>query len=186
MTAVFLPTRRRRRKRNGGAVCRQWGRGGKGGSKNFKRMCSGGKRQCYLIRVCHHVNIFEHCILSQYLPHLPPVSFLLKFRHLGSSTAANWVSFDLNVSCSSCWGYSLINTLKLKFQGYFLHLHLSLYLFQFSAIVSNNIVTRLTCIGLIKPGNTHETPWTCHMYACTLTSTCLLEFTPDTKHQRLM
>jgi len=35
-------------------------------------------------------------------------------RHLGSSTAANWVSFDLNVSCSSCWGYSLINTLKLK------------------------------------------------------------------------
>jgi len=22
--------------------------------------------------------------------------------HLGSSTAANWVSFDLNVSCSSC------------------------------------------------------------------------------------
>ena len=35
-------------------------------------------------------------------------------RHLGSSTAANWVSFDLNVSCSSCWGYSLINTLKIK------------------------------------------------------------------------
>jgi len=34
--------------------------------------------------------------------------------HLGSSTAANWVSFDLNVSCSSCWGYSLVNTLKLK------------------------------------------------------------------------
>jgi len=33
---------------------------------------------------------------------------------LGSSTAANWVSFDLNISCSSCWGYSLINTLKLK------------------------------------------------------------------------
>jgi len=37
-----------------------------------------------------------------------------KFGHMGSSTAANWVSFDLNVSCSSCWGYSLINTLKLK------------------------------------------------------------------------
>ena len=31
-----------------------------------------------------------------------------------SSTAANWVSFDFNVSYSSCWGYSLINTLKLK------------------------------------------------------------------------
>ena len=29
-------------------------------------------------------------------------------------TAANWVSFDFNVSYSSCWGYSLINTLKLK------------------------------------------------------------------------
>ena len=35
--------------------------------------------------------------------------------NLGSSTAANWVSFDLNVSCSSCWGYSLINTLKLNY-----------------------------------------------------------------------
>jgi len=33
-------------------------------------------------------------------------------RHLGSLTAANWVSFDFNVSYSSCWGYSLINTLK--------------------------------------------------------------------------
>jgi len=35
-------------------------------------------------------------------------------RHLGSLTAANWVSFDFNVSCSSCWGYSLINTFKFK------------------------------------------------------------------------
>jgi len=35
-------------------------------------------------------------------------------RHLGSLTAANWVSFDFNVSYSSCWGCSLINTLKLK------------------------------------------------------------------------
>jgi len=35
-------------------------------------------------------------------------------RHLGSFTAANWVSFDFNVSYSSCWGYSLMNTLKLK------------------------------------------------------------------------
>ena len=34
--------------------------------------------------------------------------------HLGSLTAANWVSFDFNVSYSSCWGYSLMNTLKLK------------------------------------------------------------------------
>ena len=31
-------------------------------------------------------------------------------RHLGSLTAANWVSFDFNVSYSSCGGYSLINT----------------------------------------------------------------------------
>ena len=29
-------------------------------------------------------------------------------------SAANWVSFDFNVSYSSCWGYSLINTFKLK------------------------------------------------------------------------
>ena len=36
------------------------------------------------------------------------------YRHLGSLTAANWVSFDFNVSYSSCWGYSLINTLKFK------------------------------------------------------------------------
>jgi len=34
--------------------------------------------------------------------------------HLGSLKAANWVSFDFNVLYSSCWGYSLINTLKLK------------------------------------------------------------------------
>jgi len=33
---------------------------------------------------------------------------------LGSLTAANWVSFDFNVAYSSRWGYSLINTLKLK------------------------------------------------------------------------
>jgi len=35
-------------------------------------------------------------------------------RHLGSLTDANWLSFDFDVSCSSCWGYSLINTLKFK------------------------------------------------------------------------
>jgi len=45
---------------------------------------------------------------------LIPNRFIRVIWHLGSSTAANWVSFDLNVSCSSCWGYSLINTLKLK------------------------------------------------------------------------
>ena len=38
--------------------------------------------------------------------------------HLGSLTAANWVSFDFNVCYSSCWGYSLINTLKLKKHKY--------------------------------------------------------------------
>jgi len=30
------------------------------------------------------------------------------------SGQSSWVSFDFNVSYSSCWGYSLINTLKLK------------------------------------------------------------------------
>jgi len=40
-------------------------------------------------------------------------SFLFVW-HLGSLTAANWVSFDFNVSYSSGWGYSLINTYKLK------------------------------------------------------------------------
>jgi len=40
--------------------------------------------------------------------------FLNNTRHLGSLTAANWVSFDFNVVYSSCWGYSLTNTLKLK------------------------------------------------------------------------
>ena len=43
--------------------------------------------------------------------------------HLGSLTAANWVSFDFNVSYSSCWGYSLLNTLKLK---KFLRCHLEI------------------------------------------------------------
>jgi len=42
------------------------------------------------------------------------ISFLTNFRHLGSLTAANWVFFDFNISYSSCWGYYLINTLKLK------------------------------------------------------------------------
>jgi len=42
------------------------------------------------------------------------VGFFLVARHLGSLTAANWVSFDFNFSYSSCWGYSLINTFKLK------------------------------------------------------------------------
>jgi len=41
-------------------------------------------------------------------------SNLAESRHLGSLTAANWVSFDFNVSYSSWWGYSLINTFKLK------------------------------------------------------------------------
>jgi len=35
-------------------------------------------------------------------------------RHLGSLTAANRVFLDFNVAYSTCWGYSLINTLKLK------------------------------------------------------------------------
>jgi len=39
-------------------------------------------------------------------------------RHLGSLITANWVSFDFNVSYSSSWGYSLINTLKLKDMTY--------------------------------------------------------------------
>jgi len=41
--------------------------------------------------------------------------FVYFSSYLGSLTAANWVSFDFNVSYSSCWGYSLINTFKLVF-----------------------------------------------------------------------
>ena len=41
-------------------------------------------------------------------------STLLSKKTFGSLTAANWVSFDFNVAYSSCWGYSLINTLKLN------------------------------------------------------------------------
>jgi len=48
-------------------------------------------------------NRFVHC-----------TSHIWICRHLGSLTAANWVSFDFNVSYSSCWGYSLIDTFKLK------------------------------------------------------------------------
>jgi len=46
-------------------------------------------------------------------------------RHLESLTAANWVSFDFNVSYSSCWGYSLINTFKQKLKKVILHSKLS-------------------------------------------------------------
>jgi len=69
-------------------------------------------------------NFWAPCRLSSFFsllshrlfPHLWSLNFLTMFwsRHLGSLTAANWVSFDFNVSYSSCWGYSLINTLKLK------------------------------------------------------------------------
>jgi len=45
------------------------------------------------------------------------VSTIFCTGRLGSLTAANWVSLDFNVSYSSCWGYSLINTLKLKITG---------------------------------------------------------------------
>ena len=58
-----------------------------------------------VVRVC--TELLQLPALFVFLYH----TLLLTF---GSSTAANWVSFDLNVSCSSCWGYSLINTLKLK------------------------------------------------------------------------
>ena len=45
---------------------------------------------------------------------VPAVLGGLTVWHLGSLTGANWVSFDFNVSYSSCWGYSLINTSKFK------------------------------------------------------------------------
>jgi len=47
--------------------------------------------------------------------------FAAKFCNCGIQTvcprtfpSSNWVSFDFNVAYSSCWGYSLINILKLK------------------------------------------------------------------------
>ena len=40
-----------------------------------------------------------------------------------SCTAANWVSFDFNVAYSSRWGYSLINTLKLKKKNHVYTIH---------------------------------------------------------------
>ena len=62
--------------------------------------------------------------------------------NLGSSTAAYWVSFDLNVSCSSCWGYSLINTLKLKkkLNDIILHIEFLNDIIMFSKIVWHSYV----------------------------------------------
>ena len=70
-------------------------------------------------------NILLHTWITYYTE--LPVKYLLhpttskisithhhQIRHLGSLTAANWVSFDFNVAYSSRWGYSLIKTLKLK------------------------------------------------------------------------
>jgi len=68
--------------------------------------------------VCIHVNSYKYtytytytdiytyiyvnlCIFNMYL-----LTYLCVCKY--------WVSFDFNVSYSSCWGYSLINTLKLK------------------------------------------------------------------------
>ena len=45
-------------------------------------------------------------------------------RHLGSLTTANWVSFDFNVSWSSCWGQSLIKILKSKKKSHLQKFHL--------------------------------------------------------------
>ena len=74
----------------------------------------------------------------------PPSFFpLLKsdissFWHLGSLTAANWVSFDFNVSYSSCWGHSLINTLKLKKKIEIVQLYIPF--FQFFEIGHSNFL----------------------------------------------
>jgi len=59
------------------------------------------------ITCMHHLDRF-HLII----PEIGILSSEIKFRN--SCFNANWVSFDFNVSYSSCWGYSLINTLKLK------------------------------------------------------------------------
>jgi len=79
------------------------------------------------------------------------------FWHLGSLTAANWVSFDFNVAYSSRWGYSLTNTLKLKkFQidlcqvllwlsinlFFILHQIAACYIVVLWALTLNNILVR--------------------------------------------
>jgi len=62
-------------------------------------------------------------------------------------------TFDLNVSCSSCWGYSLINTLKLK---KYMYIHICKYVLhiiwieahlQFGALfhVANSRLIGLFC-----------------------------------------
>ena len=44
---------------------------------------------------------------------VPHVEILEKMQ-VPTRFSANWVSFDFNVSYSSCWGHSLINTIKFK------------------------------------------------------------------------
>jgi len=69
-------------------------------------------------------------------------------RHLGSSTAANWVSFDLNVSCSSCWGYSLVNTLKLKKNEGFTCIYVSLCLCVCVSVCLYVCVSVCRCVSM--------------------------------------
>jgi len=69
-------------------------------------------KTCHLFFYCIKVLHFLRCV---FWAHKKSGNFeRLKVTHLGSLTAANWVSVDYNVFYSSCWGYSLINTFKVK------------------------------------------------------------------------
>jgi len=62
-----------------------------------------------ITRVHDWVSLFEGTVK------IPTNICSLYFLNCGCLiTAANWVYFDFNISYSSCWGYSLINTLKSK------------------------------------------------------------------------
>jgi len=90
---------------------------------------------------------------------------------LGSLTAASWVSFDFNVSYSSWWGYSLINTLKLKKKNWKARLFERLRDFQMTHWVRGILMTYWVCdmemtlwvrnnhMTHLKGSPVRETPW---------------------------
>jgi len=57
---------------------------------------------------------FRSNLLTLFAPPNICIFSLASHFRLWFPRAFHWASFDFNVSCSSCWGYSSINTLELK------------------------------------------------------------------------
>jgi len=74
----------------------------------------------------------------------------------------NWVSFDFNVSYSSCWGYSLINTLKSKLK----HRLFTSYVYSVFVCVSQALGKAAGCLLRRWKEQESERAARCVIYIC--------------------